>query len=234
MEVEKKRNILGLINEIKINLVSTLRLAHIARIISKVDNTSKLQILNYFERGCREPASNFEKVKFLSKFSHPDTYWIETGTFMGYTTRGLSARSKHVYSLEPSPKYFQQSTVGLSDCPNVSVINRTSEDGLLSIFEKIPSGSHVNLWLDGHYSAGGTFQGANKCPIPFELEVLEGLKSSYEFRVFVDDFRLFGVDDGYPEKDFLVKWSNKNGFSWTVENDIFIMSRKPLWETGEY
>jgi len=225
---------LSLLSYLKSKVVSVIRLLQIVRIISRFDNTSKLQTLHYFERGCREPASNFEKLEFLRRFSSPDYYWIETGTYVGYTTRGLSFGSKHVFSLEPSSHYYDLSTEQLSDLSNVSVINRTSEDGLRAIFEMIPSGSVVNLWLDGHYSAGATFLSANKCPIPFELEVLESLRATYEFRIFVDDFRLFGIDDGYPKKDFLVNWSQKNAFSWTVENDIFVMSRAPLSEPGEY
>ena len=224
---------MNFLNYLKIKIVSLLRTIQISLYVARIDNTSKLQIKEYFDRGCGEPASAYEKLQFLKGFSRPTHYWIETGTFVGYTSRGLSSVSKHVYSLEPSPHYFKHSTKELSDLSNVSVINSTSEDGLLSIFETIPTGSVVNLWLDGHYSAGGTFLGANKCPIPFELEVLESLKSRYIFRIFIDDFRLFGVDDGYPEKDFLVNWSKKNEFSWTVENDIFIMSKETLREPGQ-
>jgi len=179
---------MNLMNYLKVKVVSVLRTLQISFRVARIDNTSKLQILDYFDRGCREPASAFEKVQFLKGFSRPDHYWIETGTFVGYTTRGLSSASRHVYSLEPSSHFFDVSTQQLSELSNVSIINSTSEDGLPSIFEMIPTGSFVNLWLDGHYSAGGTFLGANKCPIPFELEVLENLKSSYEFQIFIDDF----------------------------------------------
>jgi hypothetical protein len=178
---------MSFINNLNIKVVSTWRLLQISRKLSRVDNFSKQQILDYFNRACSEPASSFEKLQFLNSFSRPDQYWIETGTYLGYTSRGLSSASKHVYSLEPSPHFFTLSTKELSDLSNVSVINSTSEDGLLSIFEMIPTGSVVNLWLDGHYSAGGTFLSANKCPIPFELEVLASLKSRYIFRIFIDE-----------------------------------------------
>jgi len=193
--------------------------------VSKFDLHSRNQWVQYFDRYCREPATQFEKLSLLNSFSKNSHYWIETGTFMGYTTRGLSKVSKHVYTLEPSKFYFDLSSKNLSDLSNVTVVNMTSEEGLLSIIEKIPNGAHVNFWLDGHYSAGDTFLGANHCPVQQELNVISSKLQQISVTIFIDDFRLFGVEEGYPSKDYLVNWSRDHGFSWSVEKDIFILSR---------
>jgi hypothetical protein len=193
--------------------------------IQKFDLHSRSQFLQYFERSCREPATQYEKLELLKSFSKTGDYWIETGTFVGYTTRGLSEGSSHVYSLEPSTLYYDLASSNLANRPNITVVNRTSEEGLLEVIDRVPKGSHVNLWLDGHYSDGETFLGNNLCPIEAELEIIKSRLSHVNVTIFIDDFRLFGSDFGYPTKDFLVNWSKVNEFSWTVEKDIFIMSK---------
>jgi hypothetical protein len=193
--------------------------------IQKFDLYSRSQFLQYFERSCREPATAFEKLELLKSFSKTGDYWIETGTFIGYTTRGLSEVSAHVYSLEPSSLYYEIASRNLANRPNITLVNKTSEEGLLEVIDRAPQGSHVNFWLDGHFSEGETFLGNNLCPIEAELEIVKSRLSHVNVTIFIDDFRLFGVDFGYPNKDFLVNWSKVNGFSWTVEKDIFIMSK---------
>ena len=193
--------------------------------IRKFDLHSRNQWIQYFDRSCREPATQYEKLELLKSFSKGNQFWIETGTFMGYTTRGLSLVSKKVISLEPSEIYFGVASKNLTDVKNVAIINTTSEDGLLSAIDQIPKGSHINFWLDGHYSAGNTFLGANHCPVEQELGIIRSRLSEINVKIFIDDFRLFGTEEGYPTKDYLVNWSRDNGFSWSVEKDIFILSK---------
>jgi hypothetical protein len=42
--------------------------------------------------------------------------------------------------------------------------------------------------------------------------------------VFIDDIRDFDEDlnSGYPSRDVLVAWANKNNFKWNIEQDIFV------------
>jgi hypothetical protein len=181
--------------------------------------------VHYFDRSCREPATQFEKLKFLQSFSNKSQFWIETGTFKGYTTRGLSEASKAIATLEPSTIYFDLSSKALSDLDNVTLVNATSEDGLLATIDNFPKGSHINFWLDGHYSELDTFLGANHCPIEEELKTIALRLSVHTVTIFIDDFRLFGSQKGYPSKDFLVDWSRDNGFFWSVEKDIFILQK---------
>ncbi len=193
--------------------------------ISHFDKFSQQQWLEYIDRSCREPASQIEKLKLLKSFSSPDRYWIETGTYLGYTTRGLSSVALHVFSLEPSEIYFTKAVISLSNLNNVSVINRSSEDGLSEILHSLEEGSKVSFWLDGHYSAGDTFLGVNHCPIQEELSAIGARLGVIDPQVFIDDFRLFGVEEGYPSKDFLIDWARQNGFKWTVESDILILTK---------
>jgi hypothetical protein len=200
-------------------------LSKILRRVMNFDLHSRNQWVSYFDRSCREPATQFEKLQLLKSFSKEDDFWIETGTFMGYTTRGLSKVSKAISSLEPSKLYFERSSKSLSDLKNVTLVNAASEDGLLAMIDNHPKGSHINFWLDGHYSAGDTFLGDNHCPIEEELKTIGSRLSVFDMTIFIDDFRLFGLEEGYPTKDLLVDWARDHGFTWSVEKDIFILSK---------
>lgn len=188
-----------------------------------VDSFSLSQIASSFAGSSREPASPYEKLNLLKSFSTINHYWVETGTYMGYTTRGLSAVSHFVHTLEPSKHWFEKSLVELSDLDNVKIHNASSEEKLSEILATLPPNVRVNFWLDGHFSGGKTFLGERSSPIEIKLEQIRSSPNLSNYSIFVDDFRCFGIEEGYPKKDFLVGWSKANGFEWTVERDIFIM-----------
>jgi hypothetical protein len=161
----------------------------------------------------------------LQSFSSIEHVWIETGTYMGFTTRGLSEVSKFVHSLEPSPIWFERSSLSLADLKNVAIHNLTSEQGFGSILNSLSNEQNVNFWLDGHFSEGDTFLGGTPSPIQSELAAISAAKDLSRFSIFVDDFRRFGIEPGYPDKEYLVQFSKEHNFIWTVERDIFVMTR---------
>lgn len=202
-------------------VIAFLRLCWTLRYL---DRFSLSQIDTSFRGSCREPASRFEKLRLLQSFSSPEHVWIETGTYMGFTTRGLSEASKFVHSLEPSPMWFEKSSLRLADLKNVALHNLTSEQGFGPILSSLLDEQNVNFWLDGHYSEGDTFMGGTPSPIKSELAAISATKDLSRFTILVDDFRRFGMEPGYPDKDYLVQFSKKHNFIWTVERDIFIMT----------
>jgi hypothetical protein len=85
----------------------------------------------------------------------------------------------------------------------------------------------VNFWLDGHYSAGVTFQGDSDTPITQELATIATCLPGFRrVSVLVDDLRCFDptLPDlaDYPSRSFLVDWANGLGLAWHIEHDIFI------------
>ena len=88
----------------------------------------------------------------------------------------------------------------------------------------------VAFWLDGHFSAGATFEGDIDTPILGELSAIkENLHRFSQVSIFVDDFRCFDPSNSefsdYPERKVLVDWATDSGLSWTVEHDIFVAFR---------
>jgi hypothetical protein len=203
-------------------------LIRITRKLLEMDSFSRTQIDRTLNDGCREPASQFEKLTFLQGFTRPTDIWVETGTYMGFTASGLAAKAKTVYTFEPSPRFFEISRTHLSKFSNISQINEASEDALEGVLREIHDGSSVKLWLDGHFSGGETFLGTKSSPIEAELSILDSHLGRLDVLIFIDDFRHFGVEEGYPVKSFLVDWAEKRNLPWTVERDIFICGEDAL------
>lgn len=161
----------------------------------------------------------------LLRNGFPDSTWIETGTYLGETTRFLAKRSRFVYSLEPEPILFANAKELFKRTDNVRIINGTSETVLPSLLPTI-SGS-VNFWLDGHYSMGLTFKGPQDTPIGDELScIAKNLAHLNRVCVLIDDVRLFAENSnensGYPPLDFLVTWAKDNDLRWHIEHDMFV------------
>ena len=76
-----------------------------------------------------------------------------------------------VYSIEPSNKYYELEKK-LSSKKNVKLFHGTSEDCLGDLLENIDA-TNISFWLDGHFSAGDTFEGLNHSPLLHELDLIK-------------------------------------------------------------
>ena len=179
----------------------------------------------FINRDFASPSPNHIKMRTLVSHSLLNGTWVETGTYMGGTTKFLAKRFPRVISLEPSPFHFEYSVERLRRLKNVSLLNGTSEDLFESAF--VSASPIANIWLDGHFSEGSTFLGSNVTPVIDELKVISKHKENFvQLIVFIDDIRLFprSKDDetGYPPIYLLFEWCEKNHFEWKIENDILI------------
>jgi hypothetical protein len=170
-------------------------------------------------------------MKTLTSNSIPQTTWIETGTYRGSTTRYLAKRYPKVISIEPSPIFYKYSSTRLKRFLNVELVFGRSED----VFENLlkSTAPQVNIWLDGHYSEGGTYLGNSITPILSELEAIsKNLEVFSRFVIFVDDVRLFkkwpNDNSDYPPINVLIDWCSMNSLRWDIQNDIFIITKNDL------
>jgi hypothetical protein len=183
----------------------------------------KPETLIWVLRGYSMPAPFHAKINTLKRYSTPNSDWIETGTYLAETSLKLAKlnRKNQVYSIEPAKEIYEFVKSKYSKISNLNFLNGTSEE----LFEStlLKTGKELNLWLDGHYSGDVTFKGEIDSPIIHELDCLAKHVTKFKtISLFIDDFRLFGTSDGYPEKEYLVRWAESNDFSWNMENDIFI------------
>lgn len=177
------------------------------------------------KRDFAAPSPHFIKQRVLLRNGLPSATWVETGTYMGETTRVLSKVASMVYSVEPEPKLFARADQLFRDTANVKILNGTSESVFPGLLSKL-SGD-VCFWLDGHYSAGLTFKGEKDTPIIEELAAIsESLGRMGKVVVLIDDIRCFNPKlpefASYPPIDFLVDWARKHKMSWHIEHDIFV------------
>ena len=171
------------------------------------------------------PAPQLIKVNVLARNGIKNGNWIETGTYLGDTTKFLAKKypKSLIYSLEPDKKLFQFTKLRLKRFKNVLLVNASSEEYLDKIVSKL--NNSTNFWLDGHFSGDVTFKGDQISPILIELGIIEKyIKQMSSICVFIDDVRDFNNDleSGYPSRDLLVNWAIKNNLMWNIEFDIFI------------
>jgi len=179
----------------------------------------------YWRKSNYSPPSPYKiKKSILLSNSLRDAPWIETGTYLGETTKFLARFYPYVITFEPSKSHYFYAMNRFKKTENITVINSTSENGLNKCVSKLSG--EINFYLDGHSSGDSTFEGNSRTPIRYELEIIEKnlIKFSKLF-VAIDDFRVFGSSDNiYPSNYYLVNFCKKNKLKWKVEQDIFMFT----------
>lgn len=193
--------------------------------IGSILNPAKIKgLVGWAARNFQYPCPDFIKRAHLVSCGNRAATWVETGTFLGGTTRVLAEHAKMVYSLEPEPALYANAKKLFELFKNVEILNGPSETIFPTLLPTI-SGD-VNFWLDGHFSAGQTYKGESDTPIMEELNCISD--SLYRFGkvvVLIDDIRLFTGDThvygAYPSIDVLVDWARKHKMRWYISHDIF-------------
>jgi len=169
------------------------------------------------------------KRALFKRYSGPETTWLETGTYLGRTTRFLAKHNLRVITIEPVHFLAKRAGERFRKQVKIEVIEGDSETVLEGAILRMTG--DVAFWLDGHFSGWITHKGEVITPVAFELRtVAKYLEKFDSVTVLVDDFRLFQtegfVSGEYPLKDDLITWANDNGMDWTIEHDIFIASSR--------
>jgi hypothetical protein len=177
------------------------------------------------QRSYAAPSPKPVKDAVLLRQGVRDATWVETGTFLGETTALLARAARHVYTIEPADALYERAAKRFARTVNVTVLHKTSEAAFDALLPTL-SGP-VNFWLDGHFSAGATYQGGNDTPIREELRAISrNLARISPVCVLVDDIRCFdpALPDyaTYPGLDYLVDWAREHDLHWEIEHDIFV------------
>jgi len=121
---------------------------------------------------------------------------VEIGYYKGMTAKRLSRLFQNVVTVEIMPELHEIAKKRCRTKRNVELLLGDGSELLPSIAERVSS---AVLFLDGHFSGGETGQGDEPEPVLEELDLIANSLQSFE-AIVVDDFRLFGVEDGWPTK----------------------------------
>jgi len=139
------------------------------------------------------PALTEFELKNMLKI--PCQIFVETGTYMGETTKVASSLFEKVHTIEIAPHFYQRAKTIFSTT-NVTCHLGDSSIVLKDICPTLDK--PTCFWLDGHWSAGNTGKGIKSVPLYEELEIIMNMCSQVCV-ILIDDCRLFGKTDPYVD-----------------------------------
>jgi hypothetical protein len=152
---------------------------------------------------------------------------VEIGSFKGVTARRLSYLFDKVITVEIDPDLHRQARERCARRNNVELILGDGAKVLGDIAHKI---ERAVLFLDGHHSGGATGIGDEPEPVLAELDLISD-KLENVSAVVIDDFRLFGVEAGWPSKSDVMRKLEilfpHPAWQIAVLNDQFLVVRNP-------
>lgn len=150
---------------------------------------------------------------------------IEVGTYKGVTTKRLARIFDRVVTIEIDEALYRHAQ---DRCRGHDNIIFHLGDGAKLLPEIIASERDMLLFLDGHFSGGETGHGDEPEPVLAELDLI-ARHLDRACAVVIDDFRLFGVEPGWPRKsEVFAKLENVFPTpQWTITlmNDQFVAYR---------
>lgn len=140
--------------------------------------------------------TKFRAIKAAREKLNASTF-IETGTYLGVTTKRCAPHFDKVYTIELDKELAEQATVFLRNNQNVKVLQG---DVLIQLPEILNQDvDNVLVFLDAHFSGGITACGDLPEPAIEELIILSKFSDKIS-GIIIDDFRLFGTEPGFPSK----------------------------------
>lgn len=121
-----------------------------------------MQTKQYIERNLKGFEGDeliYKEIKKIAKEHHIKVA-VESGTYLGGTTKRLAELFTHVHSLEIDGTNAIQAIKHTEDCPNVNIYQGNSSTDLLPLLKDIKQ-QKVFFFLDAHW--------LNHCPLLDEL-----------------------------------------------------------------
>ena len=150
------------------------------------------------------PMNRIAKENTLIRVFLRDAPVIETGTYLGDTSRYFAKLGYEVHTIEVS---HELSDAIFPMLQSIGVHCYCGDSGTLLplVMQKILEGgtTKVNFWLDGHWSGGITSRASEyETPIVNELNSVATFLGQYTSVVIaIDDVRCFGNDPSYRAKN---------------------------------
>jgi hypothetical protein len=160
--------------------------------------------LSRFARGSPANLHSLTKSRVIRALARRagGTCLIETGTFHGVTAARCARAFETVLTVELDAQLAARAAQVLAKFPNVTVYQGDAVTLLPQMLGHPGAGKTV-VFLDAHYCGGNTARGDLPEPALAELDILTRHRDRI-VGVVIDDFRCFGVEDGFPTKTQLL------------------------------
>lgn len=189
---------------------------------------SLVDLLNILRRRFTNPHSytKFLVLRAIAQRTGADTF-VEAGTFRAVNAERCARVFRKVFTVELDAELAAAARARLATLPGCAVVEGDAAVHVPAIVAR-PEVGNVVILLDAHPCGEGTAEGEIADPAISMMEALAPNASKIK-ALLVDDFRLFGVEPGYPEKWQLVRAAEelfgKIGFSVYVFMDQLIVER---------
>jgi hypothetical protein len=172
-------------------------------------------------------SSQVKKRKIIKSLglNHNIQIIVETGTYLGQSTKFFAREFHKVYSIELDQQLYKYSKNKLRKRKNITLFCGNSKDVLPRILSDL-TGPSI-FFLDGHASGGVTSIGEEPSPIKYELNLLENFYFIENSIIICDDARGFDGRNSYPHINELVDLATRlNLAEPRILEDMIIISPK--------
>jgi hypothetical protein len=156
--------------------------------------------LSRFAKGSPLNLHSLTKYRVISALARRvgATCLIETGTFLGVTAARCARSFDTVLTVELDAQLAARAAKVLAGLRNVTVYHGDAVTLLPQMLAHPGAGKTV-VFLDAHYCGGNSARGDVPEPALAELDILASHRDRI-VGIVIDDFRCFGVEDGFPTK----------------------------------
>ena len=133
---------------------------------------------------------------------------IESGTYLGKTSKILKKHCENVYSIEINEDLFNFCKSKYKK-KNINFILGDSGKILKNLVQHIMPNTFI--FLDGHTSGGITGYGSSVTPLKLELEILGKATSLQYCLILIDDSQSLVGENDYPNFSEIVQFCEKHG-----------------------
>jgi len=144
--------------------------------------------------GIADPYFPKEIILELATIANANVF-VETGTYLGGTTKSIASFFKKVHTIELSEALYEQTKDDLAQFRNI--VSHLGDSRSILPHILLENNENIVFWLDGHYSGGITAGEEDPCPLINELNSI--LSRNNDDIIIIDDARLINEGmKGYP------------------------------------